>query len=127
MKIVKVLSVLVFGMLLMASCSKEKYPTGSSLAGETFTPGGGSGAEGTSTARDIILRQEVGKDFYLTEDEMWREVEANKRRVRKKYRLWARLRKRKQYSDPTYYGHRRKPKIRPVGKRRYCKECELVH
>lgn len=32
-----------------------------------------------------------------------------------------------QYSDPSYFGHKRKPKKRPVGKRKLCKECSIVH
>lgn len=32
-----------------------------------------------------------------------------------------------QYSDPTYFGHKRAPKKRPVGKRKFCKECGIVH
>ncbi len=32
-----------------------------------------------------------------------------------------------QYSDPMYFGHKRKPKKRPPGKRKLCKECGLTH
>jgi hypothetical protein len=32
-----------------------------------------------------------------------------------------------QYSDPSYFGHKKKPKIRPVGKRKFCHECGIVH
>ena len=32
-----------------------------------------------------------------------------------------------QYSDPTYFGHKRPPKKRPPGKMKYCKECGLRH
>ncbi len=32
-----------------------------------------------------------------------------------------------QYSDPMYFGHKRPPKKRPVGKMKYCKECGLKH
>ena len=45
----------------------------------------------------------------------------------RKYRIMARKMKKPQYSDPSYFGHKRKPKKRPVGKRKYCKECEIVH
>jgi len=31
------------------------------------------------------------------------------------------------YSDPMYFGHKRKPKKRPPGKRKFCKECKIVH
>ena len=77
-----------------------------------------------SSTRDAITRSEY---MGLTEAEMMEEWEANRERVQKKYRRLARLRRRPQYSNPEYYGHRRKPKIRPVGKRKFCKECEIWH
>jgi hypothetical protein len=45
----------------------------------------------------------------------------------KKRDVMARKMEKPQYSDPTYFGHKRKPKKRPVGKRKFCKECEIVH
>jgi len=32
-----------------------------------------------------------------------------------------------QYSDPSYFGHKKKPKRRPPGKTKYCKECGIRH
>ncbi|HEY3405100.1 MAG TPA: hypothetical protein VGK59_17045 [Ohtaekwangia sp.] len=32
-----------------------------------------------------------------------------------------------QYSDPTYFGHKRPPKRRPPGKMKYCKVCGIRH
>lgn len=48
---------------------------------------------------------------------------ANMRRYKKE----ARISKKPQYSDPSYFGHKRKPKKRPVSKRKFCKECLIVH
>lgn len=45
----------------------------------------------------------------------------------KKRKKEAKLSKKPQYSDPSYFGHKRKPKKRPVGKRKLCKECGIVH
>ena len=45
----------------------------------------------------------------------------------KKYKTMARKMQKPQYSDPLYFGHKKKPKKRAVGKRKYCKECEIVH
>ena len=39
----------------------------------------------------------------------------------------ARLMKKPQYSDPMYFGHKKPPKKRPLGKRKFCKECGIVH
>ena len=32
-----------------------------------------------------------------------------------------------QYSDPSYFGHKKKPKKRLNGKKRKCKECHMWH
>lgn len=32
-----------------------------------------------------------------------------------------------QYSDPMYFGHKKPPKKRPIGKQKYCKECGMKH
>jgi hypothetical protein len=49
-----------------------------------------------------------------------------KKNVRK-YKRMSRKMKKPQYSDPLYFGHKRKPKKRKVGKRKLCKECMIVH
>jgi hypothetical protein len=38
-----------------------------------------------------------------------------------------RLARKPQYNDPTYFGHKRPPKKRPLGKRKFCKECGIRH
>jgi hypothetical protein len=50
-------------------------------------------------------------------------MEANK----KKYKKMAKEMEKPQYSDPLYFGHKKKPKKRPVGKRKFCQECGIVH
>ena len=45
----------------------------------------------------------------------------------KKHKKEARLMKKPKYSNPSFFGHKRKPKKRPPGKRKLCKECEIVH
>jgi hypothetical protein len=34
---------------------------------------------------------------------------------------------RRQYSDPSYFGHKKKPKRRPPHKMRHCDECQIRH
>ncbi len=45
----------------------------------------------------------------------------------KKYRKMSKKMRKKQYSDPTYFGHKRPPKKRKPGKKKYCKVCNMVH
>jgi len=39
----------------------------------------------------------------------------------------ARMARKPQYSNPAYFGHKRPPKKRPPGKKKFCKECHIVH
>jgi len=55
--------------------------------------------------------------------EFYQRIKANA----KTDRVMARKMKKPQYSDPLYFGHKRKPIKRPVGKRKFCKECHIVH
>jgi ribosomal protein L14E/L6E/L27E len=63
-------------------------------------------------------------DYY---DRKIKEYEDRMKENVKKYKKAARLMKKPQFSDPSYFGHKRKPKKRPPGKRKFCKECEIVH
>ena len=45
----------------------------------------------------------------------------------RKYNKIERQKDKPRYSDPSYFGHKKKPKKRPVGKRKFCKECGIVH
>lgn len=55
------------------------------------------------------------------------EYEALMKENAKRYAKMEKGMKKPQYSDPTYFGHKRKPKKRPLGKRKMCKECGIVH
>lgn len=35
--------------------------------------------------------------------------------------------KKPRYSEPSYFGHKRPPKKRPVGKQKFCKVCKIKH
>jgi hypothetical protein len=51
-------------------------------------------------------------------------------RMKKVFKEKAKIEKKMQkpqYTDPSYFGHKRKPKKRPNGKKKFCKECGLTH
>lgn len=56
-------------------------------------------------------------------EEFYQRLEDNSKRNRKIEKKM----QHPQYSDFSYFGHKKKPKIRPVGKRKFCKECGIVH
>lgn len=56
-------------------------------------------------------------------DQFGERMEANAKAEKKKQKEM----KKPQYSDPSYFGHKRKPKIRKVKNRKHCKECGITH
>lgn len=55
------------------------------------------------------------------------EHDARMKQVVKAHRKAEKELSKPQYSDFTYFGHKRKPKKRPPGKMKFCKECEIWH
>lgn len=49
-----------------------------------------------------------------------------KKTVRQNYKEEKEARK-ERYTDHTYFGHKKPPKKRPNGKKKFCKECGLTH
>ncbi len=56
-------------------------------------------------------------------EEFYERMETNA----KKHQKIAKEMEKPQYSDPSYFGHKRKPKKRPPGKKKFCKECGMYH
>lgn len=58
------------------------------------------------------------------------QVEEFRNRLQEQYEEKARAQKKAdqpQYTDPTYFGHKKPPKKRKNGKKKFCKECGLTH
>ena len=64
-----------------------------------------------------------GKVKYSARYEFYERVE---NAAKEKQRLMRKLAK-SQYSDPSYFGHKKKPKRRPAHKMRFCDECHIRH
>lgn len=78
---------------------------------------------------DNLFRGErkMSKSSGSLEAKAVQEFQKRMKKNARKYNKIDRIKDRPQYSDPTYFGHKRKPKKRPVGKRKFCKECGIVH
>lgn len=64
-----------------------------------------------------------GKVKYSARYEFYERVE---KAAKEKQKLMRKLAK-SQYSDPSYFGHKKKPKRRPPHKMRFCDECHIRH
>ncbi|MEQ9405878.1 MAG: hypothetical protein RIM99_19960 [Cyclobacteriaceae bacterium] len=68
--------------------------------------------------------------FLKKENKPKNEVAEFRARLSKVYKKKAKEEKKAdkpQYSDSSYFGHKRPPKKRPVGKQKFCKVCKIKH
>jgi predicted Zn-ribbon and HTH transcriptional regulator len=68
-------------------------------------------------------RTETKGATYNSEKEYYDRVEAFAKTRRKNEKMLMTP----QYSDPSYFGHKRPPKKRPPSKMKFCKECGIRH
>jgi len=69
------------------------------------------------------VKNSISKDF----DKKVEEYEQLMKDNVKKQKKIAKEMEKPQYSDPTYFGHKKEPKKRPPGKKKFCKECGMYH
>jgi hypothetical protein len=59
--------------------------------------------------------------------ETYEQYVARMKRTVKAIRKYDKLMRKPQYSNPMYFGHKRKPKKHKAGKLKFCKECGIRH
>jgi hypothetical protein len=79
--------------------------------------------EKTKNVKKDSKKSKSGKVTYDARDRFYDRMEA----VAKANRKAEKELQKPQYSDPSYFGHKRPPKRRPSGKLKYCKECGIRH
>lgn len=126
----------LFLVLLMAglsACSSTKNAgVANQSSSQAVSPSSRStGMEtGSSSAMDKgskSTKKANSKALHRTHADMVKEAEERQEANAKRREKEAKLAEKPQYSDPSYFGHKKKPKKRPVGKRKMCKECGIVH
>lgn len=103
-----------------ASATQSAAPSSRSTGESSGTTSIFGGASGSTKKGNSKAYQRTHADLVEEAEER---QEANAKRREKE----AKLAEKPQYSDPSYFGHKKKPKKRPVGKRKLCKECGIVH
>jgi hypothetical protein len=86
--------------------------------------------EPVNSQDDLRRSQRKRKRQLLSADYFDKKVEEYHKRMKanlKKYKKIERLMKKPQYSDPSFFGHKKRPKKRRVGKKKFCKECGIFH
>jgi flavin-dependent dehydrogenase len=112
-------------MVLQAQNDKSEQESNSRNYENSFNPD----LEETTFKSERAKRRyrKLYEKYDHTYDQLIEEYEQRMKAVAKQKKKEAKMAQKPQYSDPLYFGHKRKPKIRPVGKRKFCKECGIVH
>ena len=85
-------------------------------------------AETSSQNKNSVKVFKSGKNsFFKTQKESKEAHEDRMKQVEKDKKKIIRILKKPQYSDKSYFGHKRPPKKRPLSKRKLCKLCGIVH
>ncbi|WP_237390304.1 hypothetical protein [Fulvivirga sediminis] len=126
-RILLLFSFFTIGIIFTSQAQTDKK----SSRGNSFEPYAENAKAGTSSVKQKrhskkskqSFRSRFRKDLETKKEEFYELMEANAKRNKK----MAKEMKKPQYSDPSYFGHKKKPKKRKPGKRKLCKECGIVH
>lgn len=113
-----------FFMFGFASAQSDQSPPRTSKGEDNFKS---YEFQSKKTEKNLKKRNAKSSSINVYYDKKIDEYKARMKANSDRYRKMAKEMKKPQYSDPTYFGHKNPPKKRPVGKKKFCKVCELVH
>ena len=77
--------------------------------------------------KKFVLFNKKKKSPYKTADQLQEEYVARMKENSKRRDKEEKMADKPQYSNPLYFGHKKPPKKRKNGKKKFCKECGLTH
>lgn len=118
------LFLLFLGLSVMVQAqTKKKYQT---TKGDSYNYR--SEYNSKPSKKEVKKAKKAYKNSYARQfDVKIEEYEDRMQANAKKYKKLSHEAKKPQYSDPAYFGHKSKPKKRKPGKKKFCKECQIVH
>ena len=81
----------------------------------------------TKNKKSVKIFKSGKNSSFKTQEESKKVYEDRMKQVAKDIKKSMRLLKKPQYSDKSYFGHKRPPKKRPLSRRKLCKVCGIVH
>lgn len=127
----KRIALFIFSFLLVATISQAQTKKENSKQDNAYAPFSPEEVKKIAKAPTKRIKKKNKKNPYaryeMTYEQKIKEFEERMEANAKKYKKNLKKSQKPQYSDPSYFGHKRKPKIRKVGKRKFCKECGIVH
>lgn len=115
----KVFPIICIGVVLSVSCATVKDTS----RNDQYDRGATYEIESAKRAKKKKNKYSLAGQYDKKIEEYEERMEANARKQRK----MAKEMEKPQYSDPSYFGHKKKPKKRPPGKKKFCKECGMYH
>lgn len=119
----------ICGLILLLMLAGSSVFAQSQNQGTTREPSGASD-RGATYDVEMSKRKKKGKSANSLASQYDKKVEEHNELMKanaKKNEKLARQMEKPQYSDPTYFGHKKEPRKRPPGKKKFCKECGMVH
>ncbi|MBK6266448.1 hypothetical protein JKA74_15490 [Marivirga sp. S37H4] len=125
--------IFIFGSLVIVSCSKKQVSQ-SGYQNQQQHPSSLNPEEtGRNYGRAPQKEQRVFFGLFKKKkktafgDQLIVEYEQRMKRNAKEAKKKEKEMQKPQYSDPSYFGHKRKPKKRSPDKMKFCKECGIRH
>ena len=81
----------------------------------------------TQNKKSVKIFKSGKNSSFKTQEEGEKVYEDRMKQVAKDIKKSMRMLKKPQYSDKSYFGHKRPPKKRPLSRRKLCKVCGIVH
>ncbi|MFT5915711.1 MAG: hypothetical protein ACJAWV_001318 [Flammeovirgaceae bacterium] len=112
------LLVLIFSL---SACSKKTNTASNKQARSTIPTYDGSAHEKVASKKSKKTSKRMKKGDIAPTKNAFAETR------RKEYKKLERIKNDPKYTDAMYFGHKKKPKKRKRGKRKFCKECGMTH
>lgn len=108
----------LFGLSLLAVSTESYGQTSRESETKPIPP-----SQQTFSKKKKASKKSYKKNF----DQGIKDYEDLMKANKKKYKKMEKGMEKPQYSDPTYFGHKKPPKKRSKDKRKFCKECGIIH
>ena len=130
MRLLLTFNLVCFSIIAIAQNTKTnvtpRYVTNSNRFTKQVKP-----AKSTESTQKHVTKKQKKRNqknsFNWILDQQIIEAEKRKKTVAKRHKKEARLAEKPQYNDPSYFGHKKKPKKRSLKRRKLCKECLIIH
>ncbi len=117
----------LIGFLILFAAGTGFAQSGRGDSPSSVDPGGRQDEYRIFRGRESAKKSKRSKERLTFTDQKIQEYEDRQEANAKRYREQAKEMEKPRYSDPSYFGHKSKPKKRAPGKKKFCKQCGISH